>query len=117
MQSKFILWAFLVFLVSSTPPSNNALAYTQAINQISTMMLMGSPAVISLHRHGQQHSWELICTPIYFLHNKYMQEILSKKMEYLFLIWVDYQTPRKKSLDYSWRGWCRVRVQLQDKVE
>lgn len=54
-----------------------------AINQISAMMLMGSPAVISLHRHGQQHSWELICTPIYFLNNKYMQEILSKKMEYL----------------------------------
>lgn len=53
------------------------------MNQISTMMLMGSPAVIYLDRHGQQHSWELVFTPIYFLHNKYMQEILSKKMEYL----------------------------------
>lgn len=47
------------------------------------MMMMGFPAVISLNAHGQHHSWELIQTPIYFQHNKYTLEILSKKMEYL----------------------------------
>lgn len=74
---------FLPLSADKYAPFKQSSAIHRAINQISTMMLMRSPAVISLNRHGQRHSWELIYTPIYFLHNKYMQEIFSKKMEYL----------------------------------
>lgn len=121
-QNAKYMYSFgvFVFVLRNSPLlSNNSLAYTHAINQISTMMLMGSPAVIPLLRHGQQHSWELICTPICSPHNKYMQAILSKKMEYLIShFWVGNQTPCKKSLDYPSRGerWAQW-AQLQDKVE
>lgn len=82
-KSKVYLFSQHFCFVQKYAPFKQCICIRDAINQISTMLLMGSPAAISLNRHGQQHSWELICTPIYSLHNKYMQEILSKKMEYL----------------------------------
>lgn len=81
---------------------NNALAYTHAINQINIMMLMGSPAEISLNRHGQQHSWEPICTPIYFLHNKYAGDSFKENRIFNFSFeWITNPDVQNKSPDYS----------------
>lgn len=82
VQLKVLLEHFGLFFFENPRRFNKTLAYTHAINQISTMMLMGSPAEISLNRHGQQRSWRPTCTPIYFPHNTHMQVILSKKMAY-----------------------------------